>query len=139
MKIKGYRDQSNHTAIISGDCVIFRGNDGGVGLKMLLPDNPEEKSIAKMTYQPGVPVMGFMLESLAKSVRFVNEVIERLIDLMAPYDPETRRIMTLEMVAWRAGPLKLSPGEPIVGEPVPFPADIAKIVGEAAIIVRKES
>jgi hypothetical protein len=136
-KIKGYRDQSNHFAIISGHCVVFKTSDGRIAISMALPDDPEEKSAFKMTYDPGVAVMGFMVEALVKSVRVVNELIERMIDLMAPNDANARGVEVFEIFASRGGPLKLGSGQQVRGEPVPYPVNFHELVGEAAII-RKE-
>ncbi|MFC1705869.1 hypothetical protein ACFL59_03490 [Planctomycetota bacterium] len=82
-RIKGYRDQANHKAVILSNCVAFR-SEGRVALRMLLPDDHEEKQPSKLKYEPGVPAMGFAVNALEKSLRFVNVLVERMIDMLAP-------------------------------------------------------
>jgi hypothetical protein len=136
-KIKQYRDLANHYAILSGDCVVFRAGNSQIAIKMVLPDNPDEKSAIKLTYDPGVPVMTFMLESLARTVRFVNEVIERMIDLMGLRNEQEASRILGAIMSELDSPFRLAGNGPLVGEPVPYPLDISKIVGEAATIERK--
>ncbi len=126
-KAKGYRDQTNHTAIILSNCIVFNCSQG-VGLRMLLPDNPEEKRPFKINYNPGVNAMGFTLESLKITVQFVNRLVERMIDLTAgaKKNPRDRAIVSITM---RGAPLKIS--SRTTGEPVPFPVGVKEIVKRA--------
>lgn len=126
--ITGYRDQANHRAIILSNCVAFKGDGGIVGLKMLLPDNPLETSPSELRYEPGIPVMGFALDSLGKTVRFANLLVERMIDLMAPGDPNVRSTGVVS-IAMRGAPVQFGPK--ISGEPVPFPVDVGESVVRA--------
>lgn len=127
--ITGYRDQANHRAIILSNCVAFRKNDGVAGLKMLLPDNPHETRPSELRYEPGVPAMGFALDSLGKTVHFVNLLVERMIDLIAPDDPIVRSTGVVS-IAMRGAPVRF--GSQISGEPVPFPVDVAEFLVNAA-------
>ncbi len=115
-KIKGYRDQANHKAIILSNCIAFNGEGGCSGLRMLLPDNPDEKRPSEIKYDPGVPAMGFALDALEKSLLFVNMLVERMIDLMCADNPEARRKGVVS-IAMRGAPLKI--GAKFSGEPVP--------------------
>ncbi len=126
-KVKGYRDQVNHKAIILSNCIVFNSTQG-VGLKMLLPDNPEEKRPSRISYNPGVNAMGFTLESLKVTVQFVNRLVERMIVLTAgtDKDPRTRSITSITM---RGAPLQISSRK--VGEPVPYPVSVRQIVVDA--------
>jgi len=127
--ITGYRDRANHQAIILSNCVAFRNDEGAVGLKMLLPDNPHEKCPSELKYEPGVPAMGFTLDSLIKTVQFVNSLVERMIDLISPDDPNVRSSAAVS-ITMRGAPVEFS--AKISGEPVPFPVDFAKTVVNAA-------
>lgn len=123
-KIKGYRDQINHKAIILSNCIVF-STSKGVGLKMLLPDNPEETSPFKIKYTPGINAMGFLLDALKLTIQFVNALVERMIDLMAEegVNPREKAIVGLTM---RGGPLVLSAKRS--GEPVPYPIGVSRVV-----------
>ncbi len=126
-RIKGYRDQANHQGIILSNCIAFNAS-GRAGLRMLLPDDPKEKRPSEMRYNPGVPAMGFALDSLQKTIRFVNALVERMIDLMAPSDPNARNYGVVGP-AIRGAPLAMSPT--ISGEPVPFPLGVTDVVANA--------
>jgi len=132
-KIKGYRDQANHKAIILSNCVAFNSPQG-YGLRMLLPDDPHEKRPSHLRYDPGVPAMGFGLDSLRKTIRFVNEIVERQIDLMSQDDPSARSVGVVGP-AIRGAPLVMSPK--ISGEPVPFPLSVSTVVSGATIGSRR--
>jgi hypothetical protein len=123
-KLKGYRDQANHKAIILSNCIVFKYSKG-VGLKMLLPDDPKENSPAKITYDPGVSTMGFLLESLKLTIQFVNALVERMIDLMAGGEQNPRE-MAIVGLAMRGAPLVLSAQRS--GEPVPYPVSVTRVV-----------
>lgn len=129
-RIKGYRDQANHKAIILSNCTAFNGKDGIAWLRMLLPDNPEETSPSKLRYQPGVPAMKFALDTFQKTVRFANTLVERMIDLIAPGDLAVRN-SGIVSIAMRGAPLKLE--STISGEPVPYPFDLSTLVATAAM------
>jgi len=123
-KIKGYRDQVNHKAVILSNCIVFN-TPKGFGLKMLLPDNPEEKSPSKISYDPGIGTMGFLMDSLKVTIQFVNRLVERMIDLMASEDnnPREKSIVGLTI---RGGQLKV--GLLRTGEPVPYPIGVRRVV-----------
>ena len=127
VKIKGYRDQANHKAIILSNCVAFT-SPKGAGLKMLLPDDPHEKRPSELRYDPGVPAMGFALDALKKTIQCVNVVVERLIDLMSQGDPNARTTGVVGP-AIRGGPWVFE--TKISGEPVPFPLTVSKVVAIA--------
>ena len=123
-KIKGYRDQVNHKAVILSNCIVFN-TPKGFGLKMLLPDNPEEKSPSKISYESGIGTMGFLLDSLKLTIQLVNRLVERMIDLMAGEDinPREKAIVGLTI---RGGQLQM--GSTRTGEPVPYPVGVRRVV-----------
>ncbi len=95
---------------------------------MLLPDNPEEDRPSKINYDPGIPTMGFTLESLRVTVIFVNRLVERMIDLTAgtEVNPRETGIVGITM---RGSPLKITTKKQ--GEPVPFPVGVRQVVERA--------
>jgi len=127
-RLKGYRDQTNHRAIILSNCVAFRTATGTPGLRMLLPDDYNETKPSEIGYQPGIPLMTFALFSFEKTLRLVNDLVERMIDLMAPGDPEARRSGTFSILMRGGG---ITMGGPITGEAVPFPEAVSDIVKKA--------
>ena len=81
-RVKGYRDQGSHFGISPSSCLMFyQIPTGNVGLQLLLPDRHDAKSASDMTYNPGISVIGFLCESLASTLKFVNKSVERMIDL----------------------------------------------------------
>ena len=123
-RIKGYRDQVNHKAIILSNCIVFN-TPKGFGLKMLLPDNPEERSPSKISYDPGIGTMGFLLESLKVTVQLINRLVERMINLMAGDDKNSRERAIVGLTI-RGAQLKI--GLLRTGEPVPYPVDVRRAV-----------
>lgn len=123
-KIKGYRDQISHTAIIISDCIAFNSSNG-IGLKMLLPDNPQEKSPSKISYNPGINVMGFSLDALKITIKFVNQIVERLIDLLA-VEGENPRSQGIVGFSVRGGFLNINKN--IMGELVPYPVNLKSVI-----------
>ncbi len=126
-KIKGYRDQTSHKAVIVSNCVAFNSPTGR-GLRMLLPDDAQEKRPSEIRYDPGVPAMAFIIDSLQKTIRFVNVIVERVIDLMSAGKPDARDFGVVGQ-AMRGAPLVIS--SKISGEPVPFPLSVSKAVSDA--------
>ncbi len=128
-KIKGYQDQASHKAIILSNCVAFKRGDGVRGLRMLLPDNPDEKRPSELRYAPGVPAMNFATDSLGATIVFANALVERMIDLMAPDDSDVRHTGVVA-ITMRGFPLIMS--TKMTGEPVPFPVEVADVVKKSA-------
>lgn len=127
-KLTGYRDQANHTAIIISNCVVFRYGEGKKGLKALLPDDPKEKRPSKIRYDQEILLMRFTLDGFMQLTQLVNILIERMIDLFAPENPDARLTGIVKMVV-RGGPMVMK--LEIVGEPTPFPANIKNIISNA--------
>jgi hypothetical protein len=129
-KIKGYRDQASHKAVILSNPLMFYHHvAGSVGLKLNLPDDPNEKSPTELKYEPGVLAMSFLVDSLYHTIEFVNAVVERMIDLMAPGQADVRDTYVVSVAA-RGGPINLL--EPAVrGEPVPFSVTMHEVVQRA--------
>ena len=126
-RVKGYRDQASHRAIILSNCVAFRTPSGVSGLRILLPDDHDETKPSEIGYKPGVPLMAFALSSFEKTVRFVNDLVERMIDLMAT-DPNSRKSGVVSMLMRGGG---ISIGGTITGEPVPFPETVSSVAKKA--------
>ena len=126
-KVKGYRDQVAHSAVILSNCVVFNTPEG-YGLKMLLPDNPEERSPSKIGYSPGIGTMGFFFDALKQTIQLVNQIVERLIDLMGAHEnnPREKGIVGLTM---RGGTLQLNSIKS--GEPVPYPIGVMRVLSMA--------
>jgi len=126
-RVKGYRDQVTHRAIILSNSIVFN-TPKGFGLKMLLPDDPEEKSPSKIAYNPGIGTMGFFFDSLKQTIQFVNNVVEKLIDLMGSHEPNPRG-KGIFGPAIRGGRLEFSKIK--TGEPVPYPIGVMQVLGMA--------
>ena len=126
-KVKDYRDQVTHRAVILSNCIVFN-TPKGFGLKMLLPDNPKETSPSKIGYNSNIGAMGFFLDSLKQTIRFVNRIIEKLIDLIGAHEnsPREKGIVGLAM---RGGQLQISRHKS--GEPVPYPIGVMQVLGMA--------
>jgi len=127
-RLKGYRDQSNHTAIVSSNCTLLMTSDSRYELRLQLPDDPEERSPSKLRYDPGIPAMTFVVNSLTATIKYANDIVERLIDLNAD-DPDEARCYSLVLTPIRGAPIRI--GGTVSGEPVPYPIDIKQIVNEA--------
>lgn len=132
IKVKGYRDQALHKAVILSNCLVFYHHvTGSVGLRMSLPDNPQEKSPAELKYEPGVAAMRFFVGSLYDTIQFVNVSVERMIDLMAPFHRDVRETYVIS-ASIRGGPIIVN--EMITdGEPVPFSVTVHDVVRRAAM------
>ena len=129
-KVRDYRDLASHHAIVLSNCLMFyHFPSGSVALRMLLPDDSSAKSPSQLRYELGVPAMGFFVDSLFDTVRFVNVVVERLIDLMAPDQPGVRTTRVIQIIP-RGGALPLSDERP-KGEPVPYSVRAADVVRRA--------
>jgi hypothetical protein len=129
-RVKDYRDLANHYTIVSSECLLFVSGDGSVGLRMLLPDNPNEKSPTKLTYDPGIQAMSYLRTSLIETIRFVNATLSRLLQI-TPQNSTDAPQMIAPIFRGRGGPIQLGGEHPPTGEPVPFPYDISAIVAEA--------
>lgn len=123
-KVKGYRDQVNHKAVILSNCIVFN-TPKGFGLKMLLPDDPHEKSPSKINYKPGVGAMGFIMESLKLTIQLVNRIVERLIDIMGAYEDNPRE-KGIVGPAIRGGTLSITKLKS--GEPIPYPIGVKHVL-----------
>lgn len=129
-KVKGYRDQTLHKAVIISNCVMFYHPIArSVGLRMCLPHDAQEKSPVKLSYEPHVDAMGFFVEALYATVEFVNRIVERLIDLMSS-DSNVRDEGVI-IIFNRGGPLTSDMLKDIRGEPVPYTVTAAEVVRRA--------
>lgn len=125
--VKRYRDYVTHSAVILSNCIVFN-TPNGFGLKMLLPDNPEEKSPSKIAYNPGIGTMGFFFDALKQTIQFVNRIIEKLIDLMGTHEANPRE-KGIVGPAIRGGSFEISSHKS--GEPVPYPVGVMQVLGMA--------
>jgi hypothetical protein len=137
-RVKGYRDQAAHYAIGVSDCVVFRhALTRGIGLRLLLPDDPFTKSPETMTYRPGVPTVGFLNGAIYETVKFVNETVERLIDLTHPNDQHAR-IMHGSVIGMRGSDTINFDERVAGGEPVPHSMDVRTVVERAVRAALRE-
>ncbi|GEM_PF-6134520 len=138
-RITDYRDLGNHHTIVVSDCLAFtQGNK--VFLRLMLPDNPDCKSAAKLTHAPGVPLMLFAANALEQTLKMINAVLNRLVALTWPeatIEPEPPLKPGESRIAirftGRGGGFTVGEGAPPPhGEEVPFPLDI-KAIAERAV------
>ena len=127
-RLKDYRDQVNHKAIIISNCVAFNVDTEKRALKALLPDNPKEKRPSEIRYEPGVPLMGFAIDGFAQLTHMVNVIVERMIDLLAPDTPDVRSTAVVS-IAMRGAPFRM--GSKIRGELVPYPTNMKNVISSA--------
>ena len=74
-KIKDYRDLSQHHAVISSDARVRVLPDEKTFYYLVLPNNPEEKNPAKLSYvNPRIDAFPFILESYTKLYLYVFEL-----------------------------------------------------------------
>jgi hypothetical protein len=119
--------------------MFYQVPTGNVGLQLLLPDRHEAKSASDMTYNPGISVIGFLCESLASTLMFVNKSVERMIDLESAGKPDPRDT-ALIMVSKRGGGA-IDPNEenPMGGEMVPFYNSLQSMINNwvaEAVLIR---
>ena len=129
-KVKGYRDQAVHKAVIVSNCLMFyHPVAGSVGMRMYLPDDPFEKSPVKLTYDAGIHAMIFFTSSLYSTIEFVNAAVERMIELLAPDDPNVRD-SSIVTISFRGGSINI-PEREGDGDPVPYSVTVQTIVKRA--------
>lgn len=108
-RLKAYRDRLHHTASLCGDCWGHRGADGQIWLTFPLPNNPEKASPKLWSYSPPVEAMGYSIGSFLELVGFLDEVVDGMIDLLAPAETEAARVAvrteSVLIMSFRNGPV----------------------------------
>ena len=118
LKLKNYRDRSEHTALITAEPVAFLNQDGQASIRLQLPANPENPSFDTLDFANGPSAVEYLHTSFGELVDFINDVIEQLIDNAMPEaQPETVRKRKALVMKFKA-PIVLGP--PPQGTPVPF-------------------
>lgn len=85
LRLKQYRDVSQHHAVISSDVRLFRGSDGSPGIYFVLPRNPEEKSASKLDYEePSIHVLSYLTAEFFNLMRVCNICCSELVDTSKP-------------------------------------------------------
>jgi hypothetical protein len=80
-KLKDYRDLAQHHALVSSEGYIFRASDGAPCIYLALPNNPEEKSIARLKYND--PVIHAFLYALVEFTKLLA-ISYRITYLLLP-------------------------------------------------------
>ena len=122
-KINKYRNTGTHALIVPSDCYMFITPTGEAKLRMLLPHIPEDRQ--SMNYDPGVPAMSFLLDSLVTTTQYINQVVNRIVTLKMP--PNGRPSAMMFAFSGRGGPIRIGPGVEHIGEPIPYLFDLTKI------------
>lgn len=113
LSLKHYRDLSQHHALVSSDARTFVSADGHPSIYLVLPNNPECKSLGQLRYeQPYVHAVPYLYEQFFQLVRLTNLVLDHLIDRTQP----ARALLGQPL----KGPISL--GSPIQGHRI-FTAD----------------
>lgn len=73
--VKQYRDLAQHHAVVSSDGRVTLLPDGGVGVYLVLPNNPAEKEPGKLAYlDPRIDALPWVWESYWHLYAFVYEL-----------------------------------------------------------------
>lgn len=135
-RITKYRDLGHHYTMIVSDCITY-ARDGQAYVRAVLPDSPASHSAAGLTYDPGVPLMGFVSRALEETLVMVNVVLNRLISLTFPeakisqlLPPKPGGIRVTMRFTGRGCPQ--FPMKHLDGEAVPFPIDLFELARRSA-------
>ncbi|MHB8967096.1 MAG: hypothetical protein ACYC57_02395 [Thermoleophilia bacterium] len=79
-KIKSYRDLSQHHAIVSSDARISFLPDGQILIFLIIPTNPSEKSPLKLSFEPRLYAIDYMLGSYQRLLSFVCSMVGQLLN-----------------------------------------------------------
>lgn len=79
-RLRDYRDLSEHHAIVASDARVVRADNGRVCLYLALPNNPEVKSAARLSYDPPVHALKYVVESFLTLCAFVSRLVDVMID-----------------------------------------------------------
>ena len=93
-KIKAYRDLSQHFAVISSDARVTILPDGKAVYYLVLPNNPEEKNPAKLSYvDPRIDAFPYIVNSYNKLYRYLFELTHVLLSYTYSEGPVTIPIL----------------------------------------------
>jgi hypothetical protein len=80
IKVKAYRDFSQHYGLVISDVRIFCSCEGLPAIFLELPNNPEERNPSKHIFgEPAIQALSYMQQELCWLIRFCNEVTCALI------------------------------------------------------------
>lgn len=103
-RLRAYRDLSEHHAIVASDARVVRAASGRVCLYLALPNNPEVKSAARLSYDPPVHALEYVVGSFLILCSFVS----RLVDVMTDQVPSSGMVaVTFNF----KGALRVGPGQ----------------------------
>jgi hypothetical protein len=93
-KIKAYRDLSQHFAVISSDARVTIFPDGKAVYYLVLPNNPEEKNPAKLSYaDPRIDAFPYIVNSYNKLYLYLFELTHILMSYTHSESPDTITIL----------------------------------------------
>lgn len=85
LRLKRYRDLSQHHTIVSSDARTFVSGDGRPMIYLVLPNNPEEKRPSLLRYEePFVHALPYLYDEVLALLRLVNLLCDHLIDKSLP-------------------------------------------------------
>jgi hypothetical protein len=85
-RLRAYRDLMQHHMLVATEAFLGRSDAGVVCLHILLPNNPEVKSQAKLTYNPPEHALPFMEQAFTAFVRFADSMTQPLLPV--PFKPK---------------------------------------------------
>ena len=89
LRLKQYRDRTQHTGVVIAEVTIGLTNQG-LGMRLLLADDPSVASPNDYTYSDEVSAIRYLYVAFQDLLLMVNHIVERLIDLGST-DPVTAR------------------------------------------------
>lgn len=85
-RLKAYRDLGEHHAIVASDARVVRAPTGKLYAYLALPNNPDEKSATKLSYDPPVHALDFVI---GKALLPLCAFVSRLVEIMAEGVPQS--------------------------------------------------
>jgi hypothetical protein len=113
-RLRDYRVLMEHHMLVATEAFLARSDAGIIGLHILLPNNPEVKSQAKLTYNPPEHALPFMEQAFAALVQFADSMTRPLL-------PISLEPQVYIMVANRIAPI----GTPSLFHPIPSIEEIS--------------
>jgi hypothetical protein len=120
-RLKAYRDLMQHHALVATEAWLARSDSDGALLHLLLPNNPEVKSQAKLIYDsPPIPALPFMEQAFTALIGFVDSVTRLLLSELS--GPKIHIIF----------PNQFAPTAPPTFHPVPSIEELSSRVKQSA-------
>jgi hypothetical protein len=103
-KLREYRDLSQHYALVSSECTLYRGATGVLGISLTLPNNPDMKNIQGLKFtNPIIQALPYILNALIKliaiSYRITDMLLPQGIDRTATPETWILRDATLSSIS----------------------------------------